>query len=336
MEEIQQLKDKLSKMEMKAHGSSVVLMKSDRKFPKFAGRPVKDSDPDVDEWITDMREHIQSTPSKDDHVAFIMDHLTGSAKSEVRLRPSEDRETGDQILHILEKVFDTKDTVTQLRQRFYQRDQREGETLESYSLILMQLADKINKKIGKEMPMRDNILIERFIDGVKNQYLRQELRKFSIEKGMMPFFEFHHQMLRWIEDNPPVETSVRKTSATVENSELLAMLKRQQDILEKQQEQIDKLTNMTSNRGHIPYQNSRFGYKNRYPRMHGRGRVRSSNAGDIECFNCGGEGHIARSCPSEKSDSNGQSAQEKKTQHPKGNPPRRRVELWRECYKTHL
>ena len=238
MEEIQQLKDKLSKMEMKGHGSSVVLMKSDRKFPKFAGRPVKDSDPDVDEWITDMREHIQSTPSKDDHVAFIMDHLTGSAKSEVRLRPSEDRETGDQILHILEKVFDTKDTVTQLQQRFYQRDKREGETLESYSLILMQLADKINKKIGKEMPMRDNILIERFIDGVKNQYLRQELRKFSIEKGMMPFFEFRHQMLRWIEDNPPVETSVRKTSATVENSELLAMLKRQQDILEKQQEQM--------------------------------------------------------------------------------------------------
>lgn len=38
-----------------------------------------------------MREHIQSTKSKDDFVVFIMDHLTVSRKSEVKHLPIEER-----------------------------------------------------------------------------------------------------------------------------------------------------------------------------------------------------------------------------------------------------
>lgn len=40
----------------------------------------------VYEWISDRREHIQSTKSKANFVDFVMNHLTGSAKSEVKLR----------------------------------------------------------------------------------------------------------------------------------------------------------------------------------------------------------------------------------------------------------
>lgn len=53
--------------------------------------PVKDGDSDVYNWISDMREHIQSTKSKDDFVDFIMDHLTVSRKSEVKHLPIEER-----------------------------------------------------------------------------------------------------------------------------------------------------------------------------------------------------------------------------------------------------
>ena len=91
-EQVKALQAKLAAMEASQKSSSVVYMKSDRKFPKFAGRPEKDSDPDVIEWITDMREYIASKSSKDHHVDFIMDHLTGSAKSEIRLRPPEQTE----------------------------------------------------------------------------------------------------------------------------------------------------------------------------------------------------------------------------------------------------
>lgn len=125
-EEIKKLQDQIKNLEAKGSQVPVVYLKSDRKFPKFGGRPVKDGDPDVYEWISDMREHIQSTKSKDEFVDFIMDHLTGSAKSEVKLRPLQERQTGKQILEILETVFEIKETTTQLLLKFYQRDQKTG------------------------------------------------------------------------------------------------------------------------------------------------------------------------------------------------------------------
>ena len=115
------------------------------------------------------------------------------------MRSINERETGEQILDILKKVFLTTDIVTQLQQKFYQRDQRENETLESYSLALMQLSERANRTAGKEMPVKDHTLIERFIDGLRDQHLRQEMGMFALDKGKMPFLEFRFQMLRSIE-----------------------------------------------------------------------------------------------------------------------------------------
>lgn len=39
-----------------------------KKPPKLAGRPVKDSDPDVEDWMTDMRDHIVNIPTDDDEL----------------------------------------------------------------------------------------------------------------------------------------------------------------------------------------------------------------------------------------------------------------------------
>ena len=337
-QQLDALTAKLAAMEAssKPPSSSVVYMKSDRKFPKFAGRPVKDSDPDVIEWITDMREYISSIPSKNHHVDFIMDHLTGSAKSEIRLRPPEQRKTGEEILSILEELYHIKDTVSQLQQKFYQREQHDDETLEAYSLALMKIADQITRRAGKEMPGKDKALIERFIDGLKDQHLRQELRKFSIDKGPIPFLEFRHLMLKWIEDNPPsTDKHVHKTT-TSENSELLAIMQKQQELLEKQQEQIDNLTKLTSQ--HQTYREPYYGrsrsYK-RYPRgSRGRGRGTGRSRGrsypdrsELTCFNCGGKGHKAPECPSENYRDGSTKHQDKGSQSrrskedPNGRPP---------------
>ncbi|KAK3104739.1 hypothetical protein FSP39_008981 [Pinctada imbricata] len=309
-EQIEALQQKLAAMETKPSQAtpSVVYMKSDRKFSKFGGRPVKESDPIVDEWIADMRDYIRSVPSKDSHVGFIMDHLTGNAKTEIRLGPNEQRESGEQILNALEQLYHSKDTITQLQQKFYQRDQQQGETLESYSLALMTMVDQITRRSGKEMPEKDKVLIERFIDGIKDQHLRQELRRISLEKGPMPFLEFRHTMLRWIEDNPSqTEKSVHKTSAS-EFSELMSVMKKQQELLEKQQEQIDYLTTLTSNRGsrdgNDPRRTSgRSRSFSRYPRYSNRGRGvgrgNSYGGNNMQCYNCGGRGHKASDCPSD-------------------------------------
>lgn len=64
-EEIEQLRIKLLHVEARQAATSKstppVYIKSERKLPKLAGRPVKDSDPDVEDWVTDMRDHIVNT-----------------------------------------------------------------------------------------------------------------------------------------------------------------------------------------------------------------------------------------------------------------------------------
>ena len=95
-EELEQLRQKLKAMETTQKETAKqqhhpVYIKSERKIPKLAGRPTANSDPEVDDWITDMKEHIASIPTKEGKIDFVLDHLTGSAKTEVRLRPSESK-----------------------------------------------------------------------------------------------------------------------------------------------------------------------------------------------------------------------------------------------------
>ena len=144
-------------------------------------------------------------------------------------------------------------------------------------------------------------------------------------------------MLKWIEDNPPsTDKHVHKTSS--ENSELPSLMKQQQNLLEKQQEQIDHLTKLTSGRGSATYNPHNYGRSrsySRYPRGNGRGRGTSGRGRgrsypdrkELICYNCGGKGHKSSECPSDhfgnehekQPDSNKQSNEN----NPNGRPPRR-------------
>ena len=93
----------------------------------------------------------------------------------------------------------------------------------------------IEKKEGSEMPNKDKILTEKFIDGVNDQQLKRELRRFSMENASLPFIEFRGKMLLWVDDQKPTSASVNKMTAEKKstNDEILEMMKKQQDILEK-------------------------------------------------------------------------------------------------------
>ena len=47
------------------HLKSLTTELKKKKLPQVPGKPVKDSDPDVEDWLMDMREHLHSIPSND-------------------------------------------------------------------------------------------------------------------------------------------------------------------------------------------------------------------------------------------------------------------------------
>ena len=297
-EELEQLRQKLKAMEKTQKETAKqqhhpVYIKSERKIPKLAGRPTANSDPEVDDWVTDIREHIASIPTKEGKIDFVLDHLTGSAKTEVRLRPTESKETAEDILKIIEDTYKSQDSLAQLRHKFYERIQGENETLEAYSLSLMKMLHNIEKKEGSEMQNKDKILTDKFIDGVNEQQLKRELRRFSMENASLPFIEFRGKMLLWVDDQKPTSASVNKMTAEKKstNDEILEMMKKQQDILEKQQQQIELLTKMNQQPTYYHQPRGR-GYNNRgrgRGRGFGRGFGRGSKPGNITCYYCKAE-----------------------------------------------
>ena len=84
-----------------------------------------------------------------------MDHLTGEAKDEVRIRPGPERNSASKILQILRDSFQECESVAQLQNLFYKRDQKADESLQLYSLALMKIVGRIAKKDKKSMGDRD-------------------------------------------------------------------------------------------------------------------------------------------------------------------------------------
>lgn len=171
----------------------------------------------------------------------------------------------------------------------------------------MKIMDRIVKRDRAMIGDGDLMLKERFTDGVGDTQLRREMRRYMFEHKDIAFTDFRHMVLRWTEDETTPSrskgASVSEQEVNVKNEELKAkpvvksespalpteitsLLQSQQEILVKQQQQLDVLTQMLQDK---------FEHKS-FSRGTGRGRGR----GSIKCYNCGGRGHISRECASEK------------------------------------
>ena len=122
----------------------------------------------------------------------------------------------------------------------------------------------------------------------------------------LPFIEFRGRMLLWVDDTQTTSdktVGVNKVSTEKKstNDEILDMMKKQQDILEKQQQQIELLTQMTQHPNY-QQQNRGRGFYGRGNRGRGRGYGRGAGRGSqsdykIICYYCKAEGHKRNECP---------------------------------------
>ena len=133
----------------------------------------------MEEWIEDAQQHIKLLSSEEEKVQFLLDHLTGTAK--LRIRDPSSKKSANAIFEALKHLFQDTDSVAQLQQAFYQRDQKPGETLQDYSLQLMKLADRLCKRGVGVIGNRDLVFRERFIDGITDHHLRREMKRYALE-----------------------------------------------------------------------------------------------------------------------------------------------------------
>ena len=110
-EELQEKLDQSqSRLDRSLHSESevrtVYISKETTKIPKLKGAPKKDDDIDVEDWIDDVRRHLEASHlDNKEKVEFILQHLGGAAKWEVKLRAESDREDPQCILHIIKQCL---------------------------------------------------------------------------------------------------------------------------------------------------------------------------------------------------------------------------------------
>lgn len=151
------------------------------------------------------------------------------------------------------------------------------------------------------------MLKERFIDGVRDQQLKREMRRFSLDHSGVTFSDFRAVVLKWCEDEAKVslepvhtneieqlEVSVIKSNSG--QADLMKLLQNQQELLEKQQRQLDHLSQVLTTTNASSNQASQFA-PGTHRRPWNRGGFSGRRGGGRgACYRCGSRDHYIRDC----------------------------------------
>ena len=134
---------------------------------------------------------------------FIYSHLEGVARREVQLREMSETNTPEKMINILRSVFGDGRRVTVLLSLFYSCVQRPGESIVEYSHALRDLERSIRMKDAGALT--DDLVKEKFIEGLFNVKLKRELRHLVRRKPRMTFYEIRDEALIWLREEELLE-----------------------------------------------------------------------------------------------------------------------------------
>ena len=102
----------------------------------------------------------------------------------------------EKINTIIESVYLVQETNLHFVS-VYRKKQR---ILKHIHWLLYKWNKRTAMREGSDLENMDNVLIDKFVDGVRDPQLKRELRKHAFEHSKMPYLEFRGQILRWIDD----------------------------------------------------------------------------------------------------------------------------------------
>ena len=235
-EELQQMKSMMGNLKVKKPSSHY----KEKKFAKYNGQG------DIAEWSTEILQYVNDRFDKEVvKIDFIVDHLEGKAKREIKYRLLDVSTDARNVCDMLIDTFGDKDKAIKLQQTFYSRVQQEGETTEQYAYALTDLIVKMIHVGVKQAYTTDQILKERFADGVSDLSLRRELSRLNIEAPGLKFHELRKRALLWEDsdrkDDKDKDDKVKASSEEMKAPNMLQLFKDQQKQLEQMQKLVQSM-----------------------------------------------------------------------------------------------
>lgn len=310
MAELQQLQDRLEQLQAEnqrllsarndgaqsGQREQILYFPRERRCPKFSGATVGGV-LSVEEWVEEAESCIRSKHmSNYEKALFLYDHLEGEARNEIKYRPTATRENPVEIVRVLKEVYGCTKSYVLLQQRFFDRKQKEGESLFEFSHALMELMEKIKLSKGDCIANPDLVLRDQFCENVNDSTLRRELKRLVRDNEGWTILDVRREATRWVEEGQTGRdrghravarnNEVQYTSqceATLTQTSELAELK---DLVLKQQAQIDLLVK------HLGQPHAGYSAPQPYRGV----RYRRAPDGRPICVKCEQPGHIARYC----------------------------------------
>ena len=272
----------------------LVVIPNEQKLRKFSGRH-GENELSIEDFIDNAKSAITSRGLPlPEQANFVLSYVEGPAKEEMKRALT----NSYKIFDLLQESFGEKRSVLQLLKAFYDRQQREGETLRAFSHALRELQAKIEKKSVTKSSGQDPALRDHFAENVRDPLLRKELKKFIRTHPEISFLDTREEAIRWAEEDekscgprPRVASSHETSTSTKPSSlesamnEMIKTLQGQQKAIEDLAANLKKLNTVPTHRG--PNVQPQPQFQQRQPRP---------DAGGDRCYQCGAPGHFARNC----------------------------------------
>ncbi len=169
-----------------------------RKLNKFDGL-----NQDVKDWIDDACGIIAGL-ERPEQLTFIMRHLEGTAKKEVKLSPKQCTNEPEKVFTLLREAFGETRSSAKIKRLLYERTQGGKGTIREFSRALLEIADKL----GDDEKVKEGMLIEVLCENTCDRSVRREMKRMILEKPGLEFTDLGALAIKLVDS----EIEIKKTT----------------------------------------------------------------------------------------------------------------------------